>query len=346
MQVALYHPTHGYYRRAAITTGAAGDFSTSSDVSPAFGRRLALQIGELAQQLGGRWDLIEIGPGRGWLAHDIVEGLADHAPAAHQMLARLVLVESSPAFQIQQRQRLAGCPVPLEFFADIARWAQRRHRGVVVANEWLDAFPVHQVVRRGDALLERHVALADGRFVFVDGPPIGPALRAVVERFALCRGDGWLAEICLELESVFEQLARALEQGAVLLVDYGLTAAQLADEEHSAGTLVAYHQHHVVLDLLARPGEQDLTAHLNWDQVEAAALRAGFRVVGRQPQDRFLVALGVVDDMVGTSPQALAARALVLPAGGGRRFQILGLDKQVGQAAGQTWRGLRLDLGQ
>jgi SAM-dependent MidA family methyltransferase len=111
-----------------------------------------------------------------------------------------------------------------------------------------------------------------------------------------------------------------LARGAVLVLDYGHEAARLADAAHADGTLIAYRGHRSSTKLLDDPGRQDLTAHVHWDRLEEFARRAGFALAGRTAQDRFLLALGIAEEMTGTHPEALAARALVLPADAGKSF--------------------------
>ena len=342
MALALYEPGVGYYARPDTTTGRAGDFSTSPDVSPDFGRRLALQVAELQDRLGGgAWRLIEIGPGRGLLACDVLEGLAAHAPGALDALCELLLVELNPALQILQAERLGGLenPPPTRWISAPAEHVRDQLPAIVIANELLDALPFHVVARGGEgSLVERCVALSDregeaAALRFVAREPSDPRLAERARLFGLCEREGQVAEICLAMEQLIEELIDPLGARAAILVDYGHEAERLSDEEHSEGSAVAYFRHRVVHDLLARPGEQDLTAHVNWSHAEWAARRAGFEVAGRASQERFLLALGIIDDLVrlGEGEESrharsrrLAARSLVLggPAAG-RRFQVL-----------------------
>lgn len=338
-EAALYHPERGYYTRAASTTGRAGDFSTSPDVSPAFGQRLAVQAAEVQRRLGGKgWTLVELGPGRGLLTGDVLDGLARHAPEALDRLERVVLVEVSATLRERQRERLGSreAGAPLVWAESLGELEDGSVRGLVLANEVLDALPVHAVVRREDGLRELYVDVDPERtdgFRFVEGEPSRAELAKLVERHGLCPRPGHRAEVCLEMPRLLRELGRVLGAGAALFVDYGHEADKLADEGHAEGTLLAYHRHRVSGDVLAQPGEQDLTAHVNWTHFDEAAAAAGLEVAGRTFQDRFLLALGIVEDMAfdpedgSVSPEErafrLSARSLVLPAsGGGRRFQV------------------------
>lgn len=342
MRLALYAPSVGYYARSEMTTGRSGDFSTSPDVSPAFGQRLAVQAAEMhALSGGGPWRLVELGPGRGLLALDLLDGLARHAPEARVSLAELVLVETSAALRDRQRRRLERADAPPTRWLGDANELSTGPPAVVVANEMLDALPVAAFVRRSAALRELHVAIDErAGFTFVDGPVVDTRAAAIVEAHGLCPNEGERAEACPAVEALFDRLARAGVAGAIF-VDYGHEAARLGDTSHAEGTLVAYRAHRVVEDVLADPGGQDITAHVNWTHVEEAARAAGFDVAARVPQDRLLLALGIADDLArvdaGPGPEdarsfarRAAARALVMPGpGGGRRFEALVMTRGV-----------------
>jgi SAM-dependent MidA family methyltransferase len=357
-ELALYHPEHGYYTRPSAGTGRGGDFSTSPDVSPAFGQRLAVQAAEVHRRLGEKpWQLVELGPGRGLLVGDFLDGLERHAPGAAGQLEEIVLVEVSPSLRAEQERRLAsrGPHPPLRWVSSLDELDAASIRGTVLGNEVLDALPVHAVVRRETGLQELFVDVDDGGFRFVERPPGRPEITRLADRYALCPRPGQRAEICLDLSVLIRDLAAALDRGAVLLIDYGHPAERLGDDDHGDGTLLAYHRHRVVEDVLARPGEQDITAHVNWTHLAEAAEQAGLTVAGRTYQDRFLLALGIVEDMVhdpesGEESAALAsfrlsARSLVLPAaGGGRRFEVAclvkGLDPDL-RGLGDPYSGLQ-----
>lgn len=344
MELALYAPGTGYYARDGATTGARGDFATSPDVSPAFGRCLARQAAEVHARLGGgAWSVVELGPGRGLLTRDLLEALREQAPDAWESLERVVLVERSASLRERLEARIApsvpaGC---LATVASLAAVPDASVRGFVVANELLDALPVHVVERRRDALCELRVAIdRGGALALVPGPVSDARIERVARAHGLCPRPGWRAEVCLALEDLLAELARVLERGAALFIDYGHDAERIADAAHAEGTLVGYRDHRVVIDPLAAPGEQDLTAHVNWSHFEACARGLGLEPAGRVPQERLLLALGLLDEfrVAGDgdfAPAAvarrLAAKRLIAPgAGGGSRFEATLLVRGLG----------------
>jgi SAM-dependent MidA family methyltransferase len=163
----------------------------------------------------------------------------------------------------------------------------------VLANEVLDALPVHRVVRRGSRLREVLVGWRDGRFVELEDDPSTPALAVRLAREGIELGEGQRAEICLALDGWIDAAARGLGRGLLLLIDYGHPAAELYGPRRMAGTLRAYVNHRVHDDVLANVGRQDLTAHVDMTAVERAAARAGLAPLGVTTQAEFLVGLGV-----------------------------------------------------
>ncbi len=211
-------------------------------------------------------------------------------------------------------------------------------RGAVLGNEVLDALPTHRVVARDGALREILVGSRDGRFVDVEAEPSTPALadRLVGEGISL--GDGQRAEICLALEPWLASAAGPLEQGLLLLIDYGYPAAELYDPiRRGAGTLRAYLRQRVHDDPYRHVGRQDLTAHVDITAVERAAIRAGLSHLGTTTQAEFLVGLGashllgaIQSDPTTTLEDYLAVRSAVmrlLDPGATGRFRVMGFGR-------------------
>lgn len=330
-----------YYARGPERLGAGGDFVTASDAGDAFGDAVAHQLLELDARLGGPdpFHLLELGCGRGLLARDVLDGLARRAPELRARV-RGVLADSSPGMRAAAAERVPEAEVvpPEEMPHGVT--------GCLVAVELFDALPVHRLRRIGSALREIGVDLDANALVEAEMDP-APAAAALAARYGAAPEDGDEAEVCPAIEDVVAGMAATLHRGFVLVVDYGDDAKGLYGPHRTAGTLLAYHRHRAHEDLLARPGEQDLTAHVNFSHLEDAAAAHGFRPLGRTTQDRFLVANGILERFTGDpeawgTPESVvrrrAALQLLHPDGMGRRFQVLVLAK--GETGGEALGGL------
>ncbi|HEX2296508.1 MAG TPA: SAM-dependent methyltransferase [Actinomycetota bacterium] len=286
MQLALYHPRWGYYSRSGPPrTGWKGHFVTSPELDPAYGSLWATAFEKVwaAAGLPEAFDVVEVGPGEGGFAGSVLSSVA--APFRHALAYRLV--ERSP--EVEERQRTALARFPVSWSASLGE-VPPAPCGVVFANEVLDNLPVHLVERRGDSLLEVCVGSSGDRLVETLRPPAGPELEDWLARAGAVVPDGHRFEVAMAAESFVRRCAGAVETGAVVLVDYGAESAELA--ERPRGTLVAYGEGGPTEDVLARPGEQDVTAHANWTVVRKTFRSLGWRVTGPLPQRDVLLGLG------------------------------------------------------
>ncbi|MFQ5700253.1 MAG: class I SAM-dependent methyltransferase [Acidobacteriota bacterium] len=349
METALYHPVHGYYCRRGVTTGAAGDFYTSPDVHEAFGRLVSRQIAEIADlalgEENGSFEIVEAGPGRGALARDIIAALAEERPDLARRTT-YTLVEISPALKDVQEETLSGGAARAMRGIAWAGWPEVVDRPVaggrrvcVIANEFLDALPVHRVERRGDRLLEVHVT-SDGegfREVLEE-----PSSQELASHLAMLEGEhgirlleGQRADIglrALDWIASLGDLFGAGGRGGAVIIDYGHPARELFDPARRDGTLICYYKHRTCGDPYQRVGAQDMTAHLDFTSIERRGRRAGFDVRGPITQMRFLVALGLAGmvadlaqqgDMLARQRDRLAMHALMAPGGMGEIFKVL-----------------------
>ena len=285
MEVALFDPDDGYYTtRASI--GFEGDYVTSVDLGPAFGRALGRGVADLWLAMGkpASWDLVKAGAGRGILMRDLSGALERERPDAARG-ARPAIVEVSPRLRAQQSLALEGRDL---------RWASVAHslapiQGVVFANEVLDAFPVHVMVRAEDGVREVFVDAKDGALVETLRAPSHPDLRYRVPD-GLPVGGRW--EVSLGAEGWVAQLAAALGQGYLVIIDYGGDEADLLTRG-GAGTVRGFSRHRLVADALAQPGAHDLTASVNVTAIRRAAEGAGLTLAGITTQRAALIGLGV-----------------------------------------------------
>ena len=340
MRECLYHPLHGYYSKPEARRFS--DYYSSVDVHPIFGRLLARQFAEMWQQLDrpNEFQLVEAAAGTGRLAGHILEFAHNFLPDFFNAL-NYVAVERSPARCDQLAAHLSHfirkgkCRPSIEVPARITV-------GCVFSNELLDALPVHRVLQQHGALKEIFVT-SDGK-VFSEIPlPLSTC--AITDYFAaqqITLEEGQLAEAGLEACDWIIEIARRLDRGFVLTIDYGHEAADLFDAHHQSGTVLSYSKHQASNNLYAAPGEQDLTAHVNFTALRQWGARRGLETLGLLTQTAFLLALGkendfadLYDNGMGESDRVrarLQLKTLIYPEGLGERFQVLLQQKNVPKA--------------
>lgn len=294
MEWALYHPDFGYYTWGP-DIGPRGDFTTSPEASPAFGRLLARHVADIDRLLGrpDPFQLIECGPGRGTLANDLLATLQGRTPDIYARL-KYTLVEISPVLTSIQKELLS----PLH--SRVTQWASNIDElpgglsGAVLANEVVDAFPVHIVEKHRQDIVEQYVDVAaGGDLCLVYGPPSRVELPAFLERYGIDLRAGQKIEINLAAEAWVGELAQLLERGIATIIDYGDTSPGRYSPARREGTLLAYRGGAVTDNVLALPGEQDLTALVDFTALQDAATSAGFQVAGLTRQANFLLGLGL-----------------------------------------------------
>ncbi|HEX7495407.1 MAG TPA: SAM-dependent methyltransferase [Candidatus Limnocylindrales bacterium] len=316
MERALYEPRLGYYRQRADRPTDAGDFLTAPETHPIFGRTIARRIEEMWVDLGrpSPFGLIEHGAGSGTLGLSVLDGFRRHGADDLLRSIRYEPVESNPyrLADLHQRfqkvgfaDRLASSS-PDGTAGGTASEGPVPVTGVILANEFLDALPVHRVVVRGGKLLELFVVWRDGadgsasRFAEVVAEPSIPELAARLADDGIEPGqmaEGQVAEICLGLEPWLDEVAARLARGFVLVIDYGYPAAELYGPRRLAGSLLGYRSHRVVDDPFADVGLTDLTAHVDFTAVQRLAARRGFGSAGLTTQQEFLVAAGLESEL-------------------------------------------------
>jgi NADH dehydrogenase [ubiquinone] 1 alpha subcomplex assembly factor 7 len=326
---ALWHPEHGYYANRD-PLGAAGDFTTAPEISQVFGELIGAWCVEVWRAMGAPNPvrLVELGPGRGTLAADAGRTWRQVAPA-FAVATRLHLVETSPALRARQEAALAAAEIPAAWHARFAEVPDGPM--ILLANEFFDALPVRQYVRRGGGWRERLVGMAPAGegFVFLDGP--ATHLPGDIDWQILGASDeGAILELCPAAEALAAEIALriAAQGGVALIIDYGHGRTDLGE------TLQAVHRHGYA-DPLAEPGEADLSHHVDFQRLRAAAERAGAVTYGPIPQGLFLGRLGIAiraDTIAAAAPSAErgdaargAIRRLVHPGRMGVSFKALAI---------------------
>ena len=338
MRECLYHPLHGYYSRTS--TRRFGDYYTSVDVHPIFGRLLARQFAEMWGLLGSPrpfW-VVESGAGVGRLAGHILDFAAAVLPEFYDAMA-YVAVERSSARRAEHATRLAP-HLAAGRVSSAGELPEAISAGCIFSNEMVDALSCHRVVVEHGILREMFVGLdGSGEFVEVSNEPSSPAIDQYFQEQGIALDEGQQAEVCFEACDWMERAGRSLQRGFVLTIDYGHEARALYDEHHNRGTLLAYRDHVVSERLLEVPGEQDLTAHVNFTALDLWGRRAGLVHTGLVTQSQFLVALGRGNEFADlydpgqTEMEKLRARLLlknlIHPEGMGEKFQVLGQHKGI-----------------
>ena len=331
MRECLYHPVHGYYMRTS--TRRFGDYYTSVDVHPIFGRLLARQFAEMWRLLGSPRPFVvtESAAGVGRLAGHILDFSAQALPQFYAAL-QYVAVERSSARLAEQAARLA-VHTAAGRVTSAAQIPESIPAGCIFSNELLDALPAHRVVMEHGELREIYVTLQGTRLIESIGKPSMPALEKYFLEQGITLDEGQQAEVCFEACDWMENAGRALGRGFALTIDYGHEAGNLYNQHHNRGTLLAYRDHTVTENVLDAPGEQDLTSHVNFTAVDMWGRRAGLVRTGLVTQSQFLVALGRGNEFADlyepgqTEMEKLRARLLlknlIHPEGLGEKFQVL-----------------------
>ncbi|MDA8156040.1 MAG: SAM-dependent methyltransferase [Actinomycetota bacterium] len=330
MRMALYEPQLGYYTSADTEIGKSGDFYTSPHLHPAFGWMIARTIEEMWGK-SGRPDffaIIEQGPGKGLMAKDILDWIRENSPAFYDAL-NYKLVEMNPAMNEIQQDLLREHHGKIEWHEDISRI--QAGIGVLLANELIDAFPVHLIQINGQPL-EVFVTLDNGRFTETLAPPSWPAINEYLADFLTDTdeiGPGYRTEVNLDMKRWLLQASRIFEQGFVLVIDYGWTARQYLSPERNRGTLMCYYKHQALEDPYIHVGEQDITAHVNFSALKKWAAAAGLECIGYCEQGTFLVAAGIEKVITGLPVAELAKiKGLILPGTMGETHKVMALYKK------------------
>jgi SAM-dependent MidA family methyltransferase len=301
VEVALYHPEFGYYTRAKLPVGKEGDFITGPSLSPAF----SFAIGKLCREFVLR-------------NTDVMSTIVDVGSGGGELVRALEGIEGAKVFGVERGESLFDLP--------------RNGAQLLISNELFDALPFARLVRRGSELHELTVTKdldwgereADPRYI-----------NYFAER-GIELADGQFADVSLEWEAMYAELCRFVERGLIVTFDYGYPGEQLfRSRMRRYGTAAAYRGHRVSRDLLSDPGEQDLTAHINFTDLQREGERQGFETIAFMRQAQFLLSLGITEHELFTPIQDLErasielmeqrdeARRLVLPDGIGEEIRVL-----------------------
>ena len=298
MELALYHPIHGYYASSSERISQDGDFLTSPHLAVDFGEMLAIQLHQIWQILGSPqlFSIVEMGAGQGLLAAQIL----DYSHRVYPDFLRsidYVIIEAAPAMIVAQKSRLSDLPV---------RWCEWDDLndgsiiGCFLSNELIDALPVHQVMVVDRKLQEVYVTTGDEQYLFTE--TIDKLSTAKLTQYWQLNNinllsdrypDRYRTEVNLVALSWLEQVARKLQRGYMISIDYGYAADRYYNPMRAHGTLQCYYQHSYHNDPYLNIGNQDLTAHVDFTALQNQGELFGLQTVGFIQQGMFLMALGL-----------------------------------------------------
>ena len=326
MALSLYAPGLGYYandsRKFGRMPDSGSDFVTAPEMTPLFGRTLALQVAEALGRTGTR-EVFEFGAGTGALALQLLDALGER-------IDRYRIVDLSGSLRARQQEALAAHAGKVEWLTE---WPAEM-RGVVVGNEVLDAMPVQLLVRSRGVWHERGVQGGADGFEWADRPT---DLRPPV---AIEGDHDYLTEIHPQAEAFVATLAERLKQGAAFFIDYGFPEAEYYHPQRFMGTVMCHRGHRADADPLVEVGEKDVTAHVNFTSIALAGQEAGLAVLGYCSQARFLLNAGIVPMMAAASlaERAMAARLV-------HEHEMGELFKVIGFTAGEPWEAVGFSQG-
>ena len=332
MQAVLYDEAFGYYNTERLKIGAAGDYTTSSNVHPAFGATLARAFVELWRAAFPRepLTLVEMGAGTGQLAADVLTALSDEHAALFES-ARYVLIEQSPVMRARQRERLKNFATCIEW-RTLEAVEREPITAIFFANELIDALPVHRLRWRATGVEEQFIQLEGEQFALVWAAPSTQELVRYVERFDVTLAENQVVEVNLDALIWLAQVSQALARGFLVTIDYGDVAAHLYARDRMHGTLRSFYRHQLIDSPLARLGEQDLTASVNFTALVEHGRDCGLAVVSYERQTAFLLRHGLIERIAAMHSNTetledvqarLAIKNLFVPGGASDNFRVL-----------------------
>lgn len=293
MQMALYEPGHGYYSSKIDILGKHGDFVTAPELCPLFGYALAHQVQEIMQHTGAF--VMELGAGSGRLCVDILT----HLNLKGCLPEYYYILEVSEGLKsLQQQTILTEVPELFDRVVWLSQWPQQ-FSGVVLANEVLDAMPVHRFLWKNSQVFESYIGYnaqkdaLEEAFILSENPQLIEGVKAL----NLNPGEDYCSELNLWLPGWLSGLSESLNQAVVLLFDYGYPQKEYYHPDRSEGTIMCHIKHRAHPDFLLYPGEQDITAHVDFTAVANEAVAKNFDVLGFSNQASFLLENGILDGL-------------------------------------------------
>ncbi len=341
MRLALYAPGLGYYSGGAAKFGEEGDFVTAPEISSLFGRTVARQAAQVLELTDG--DVLEFGSGTGKLALDLLLELKKLGRLPKQYF----ILEISG--ELQQRQRRLFERYAPDLLTRVT-WLEnlpQKFAGLILANEVLDAMPVHLVVWRGRDLFERGVAFGDNEFSWSERPLTNGELFATARQLPVQLGSGalvnqteYFSEISLSVRHFMRSLGNILDRGLILPIDYGFGEREYYHAQRNRGTLMCHYRHRVHDNPFYLPGLQDITSHVDFSAIARTAVNTGLELMGYTTQAHFLINCRITEILAQTPaenikdylPLANQLQKLVSPAEMGELFKAVAFGRNIEEA--------------
>jgi len=329
MELCLYHPDFGYYRKGSLPIGKIGDYYTSPTVHKLFGYLVARQIKEVVDFLGvEKILLVEAGSGKGHLARDIGEYFKICEKNLSDRMNLLIIEPHKPYRDIQLKETRDFFR-SVDFISSVGEL--QNFAGVFYSNELFDAFPVDMLEFDGKELKQIYVS-CDGKSFFELKEKVSEEIVEFLARFSVTLPEHIRTEVSPMSASFYETVAKKIEKGAILTIDYGYTMQEYFSQRRNRGTLMCYYRHQAFENPYMRVGEQDLTAHVNFSILKSIGEKAGFRTEGYAEQQYFLMGCGFIEEVEKLrnllnqdvfEQEMQKIKALIMPGGMGTTFKVM-----------------------
>lgn len=337
MELALYYPGFGYYSAGSVKIGKEGDFITAPEVSSLFSRCIARQCQQILKALPTDSQIIEFGAGSGIMAVDILLELEQ----LNCLPFQYSIIEVSA--ELRQRQELTFSLKAPHLISRV-KWLDalplQPFHGIVLANEVLDAMPVHRFAKIDNVMKEIFISSASDEFTYEFGEASSDELAIHfkdLDKNYLKNNDNYLSEINLMISAWIKSLSSFLQQGVILLIDYGFPGSEYYHPDRSSGTLMCHYRHRCHTDPLILIGLQDITSHVDFTAVAESALANGLQVAGYTHQAGFLLNCGLIKlesplvnhDMISRFEHSRQIQVLTSAAEMGELFKVMALKKEL-----------------
>jgi SAM-dependent MidA family methyltransferase len=315
IELALYHPTMGYYMRNQVKIGKNGDFITSSNISDIFGSIFSKWFLKQVKENNLVPSVCEIGAGNGRFAKAFLDSWIKNT----DIPLKYYIVEASPYHRQLQQEIL---PIGENVFQVEQLIQLKPFDGLIISNELFDALPVHVIEKRNGQLYEVMVGWDEEGFIEHSDPLFNPIIRTYIDEQSITLVENQRIEIPLQMESMLKTISTSIGKGLIVTIDYGYTTDEWKNPARKSGSLRGYHKHQMIYNVLLHPGEMDITHHIHFDALINMGEELGLDFILKNRQDEFLVAAGLLKELEDNydpnpfsekSKQNRAIRSLVMP---------------------------------